>query len=359
MLFRGISPDILSPYTQNVTKDNEKLELNFTNTSKDKIIDELLLDFNLFQTGAYIEQSKIFTGDPAMYKNSDAFFKRMSMINSTKKVSVVDDKNSEGLKIDKIYNKTNNFKILYKETKDSKTNDKILEGFTIKSTELKKLVKKFNDTGKWDLNAALTKKQKTKLTKLLKDSGSTIDSLKLVPNIGYNPDYILSGKKYDGSFDSMIMEDIWALSPLANDDLASLDDSLKELEKPPIRINNDGSVTYYTIIDNNGKPERKPTTPSALRKEFTESFIADGITDETKLAAKVEAYLSPYQNMEEADAQSYATMGMYKEILLRASDWSDQHQAAYNKVMMGEELSPKEMFLFRFVLLFLQPIMLL
>ena len=60
------------------------------------------------------------------------------MINSTKKVSVVDDKNSEGLKIDKIYNKTNNFKILYKETKDSKTNDKILEGFTIKSNELKK-----------------------------------------------------------------------------------------------------------------------------------------------------------------------------------------------------------------------------
>ena len=46
---------------------------------------------------ANIEQSKLFVGDPAQFKNEGDFFKRMSMMNSTKEISLVDARTNEFL----------------------------------------------------------------------------------------------------------------------------------------------------------------------------------------------------------------------------------------------------------------------
>ena len=46
---------------------------------------------------ANIEQTKLFVGDPAQFKNIDEFFKRMSMMNSTKEISLVDARTNKAL----------------------------------------------------------------------------------------------------------------------------------------------------------------------------------------------------------------------------------------------------------------------
>jgi hypothetical protein len=56
-----------------------------------ELTDENLTLFLLNSIGFNIETSKILTGNPAYYKNVTDFFKRMSLYNSTKKVSRTDD----------------------------------------------------------------------------------------------------------------------------------------------------------------------------------------------------------------------------------------------------------------------------
>ena len=51
--------------------------------------------------------------------------------------------------------------------------------------------------------------------------------------------------------------------------------------------------------------------------------------------------------MDEADAQAYVTLPAYKEILLKAGDWSNKHEKAYTKLVQGKPLSTDEQFLFR------------
>ena len=299
MYFKGISPEMLKPY---ITFDPTKFDDAITHQKYMEAIDELLLDFNLFQTGAYIEQSKLFTGDPAMYKNSDDFFKRMSMMNSTKKVSVMDPV------MDSILNTKNGIQL--------EAEGKVLD-YNLSKEQLITLIE--NDY---------------KLSKLDKDSRNEINKLvskgtrvSLKPMLGFNPNYILSGDKYDGNYKSIIIEDVGAVSELAVDNVD--------------RITIDGSNLKY--LDSNGDE----TIPSKLRKTFAESFLNDGITNETRLMAKVNSYLKPYLGMDEADAQAYVTLPGYKEILLRAGDWTDKHEKAYQKMIMGKPISTKEVMLFR------------
>lgn len=55
--------------------------------SKYPTFDEAVLSFIYNHQAMYIEQTKLFVGDLALYKTSDDAFKRFSMVNSTKKIS--------------------------------------------------------------------------------------------------------------------------------------------------------------------------------------------------------------------------------------------------------------------------------
>ena len=187
-----------------------------THGSVEKVIE--LFTYNSIV--AYIEQTKLFTGDPAFYSSVGDNFKRNSMFNSTKKIS---------------------------------RNDK-----------------KFN---KW-----LTKHRP-------KQGGKKKNTLKgLISTIVYN----------------------------------------------------DHKITSDYVED--------------LRKVFTDSFAKDNeITkNNVDFAQKVNNYLGPYQKIDEADAFGIVTLQEYRHILERAAQWTDKHEALYQKVMTDDlTLTPSEIFYFQ------------
>lgn len=343
MYYQGISYDLLKPY---ITFDpynakysiieggEEVLNTDLLNPLYDEALNDLLLDFTLLQTGAHIEQSKLFTGDPAMYKNSDGFFKRMSMMNSTKMVSVNDPKINELLNIQNSIEVQNDGKVV---------------NFNFTKDELIKLI-----DNKYVLDKkVLSKKRLKELTTL---SGNTeLSQLDLVPMLGFNPDYIQSGEVFSDSFKSIILEEVVTQSELAVDQVTKTDFI-------------DGKFVYYKGDEDNGYTELDSNIDSVakdvdgniesyaqvsrLRKVFTEAFYKDMKNLDKKVPFdyiynKVNSYLRPYLEMEEADAQAYVTLAGYKEILLKAGEWTTGHESAYRKAIIGKELSVDEVFLFR------------
>lgn len=331
LYFKGLSAEILknSPHMVDINIGVNTSPFDKSLADKmDKVIDEILLDFNMFQTGAYIEQSKLITGDPAMYSNSDDFFKRMAMLNSTKKASVQD------ATLDKIMNENNHIKIMNGDTPVE---------YTLSKSDIRNLLttgkgkkRKFDNT--LDINR-LTKTTKDKIKALIGDT--KLSDLSLVPDIGFNPDYLLGDNSYNGYVDSIILEDIGAQSVLATDNVDRIDIRNNEI----VYLDKDGKVLSF---EGNGIVENGVIPPvSLLRRLFAQSFYNDGITNPALLDTKVKSYMNPYLGMDENDAQAYATLSAYKEILVRSSDWTDGHEIAYQKMIIGEELDPAEVFLFR------------
>jgi len=327
MVFTGIPSNLLGEYidkqsTQYFTDKDGNVDIDALNEAA---LTEMLYDFNMIQTGAYIEQSKLFVGDPAMYKNSDAFFKRMSMMNSTKKISVMDKV------VDEVLNETNGVVL--------KDENGTINFESLNITELQALI-----NNEYVLSKALDKTRRDALQALI-GADKNIDDITIQPLLGFNPDYILSGERYDGTFKSMILEEVLTMSYLAKDQVADIeikngvityldkDGNSLDASKDNIEKDAAGNITNYPQV-------------SKLRKAFSESFLEDGLSKD-KIQDKVASYLKPYLKMEEADAQAYTTMAGYKEILLKAGDWKPKHQAAYNKIIQGKELSDKELFLFR------------
>jgi predicted NAD-dependent protein-ADP-ribosyltransferase YbiA (DUF1768 family) len=91
------------------------------------------------QIAAYIEQSKIFVGDPLFYKSNVELFKRTSMFNGTKKVSAV------GHDIDNWLNE--NRKRYDGKAADGKINSIILEDNKVKSSNLEMIKQILSNAG--------------------------------------------------------------------------------------------------------------------------------------------------------------------------------------------------------------------
>ena len=111
-----------------------------------------------------------------------------------------------------------------------------------------------------------------------------------------------------------------------------------------VKINTSaGQITY----EGEGGVVIEASKVSPLVKAFAEDFVKnDNITDSIKLTNKVLAYVSPFRDFAESDAQAYTTLDGYKEILLRSSDWTDKHKKAYSKIQQGLELDADELMLF-------------
>jgi hypothetical protein len=313
MVYAGIEPQLLAKYVrEDATKvkvSDSEFELGLTN---------MLIHYEMLQTAAYIEINKMVVGDPAMFKSSDDFFKRMGMMNSTKKVSVQDET------IDSIVNNNNRLDILLPD--GSKVD------FVLTRDELKSLVKdQFSNTEvvkPLTLSNKVFGKDKKRLNQLKKLIGNTkLEDLQLSPRLGYDPMMILSDSNWDGTFTSITANDISAISRNADDEVDT------------IKVEN-GKINY---LDKEGKA----TQPSILTKGFTESFVKDGIIESVRLTNKVKKYTDPYKKMDENDAQAYVTLPMYKQILMRAGDWTPEHDKAYDKVIIGKDLTEEEMSLFR------------
>ena len=95
MYFKGISAEILKDYIDAGESTVEKWSKEEKKEKYEEALLKMMTMFQMLSEGSYIEQTKLFTGDPAMYKNTDDFFKRMSMVNSTKKGSIIDKRTDD------------------------------------------------------------------------------------------------------------------------------------------------------------------------------------------------------------------------------------------------------------------------
>ena len=187
----GFSGDVL---------ENNRLE------SIDKAIEKYIWN----STAAFIEQTKLFFGDPAYFGNTDNAFKRFSMFNSTKKISVGGVAFETGLNIH------------YPRTDKKVTNRNVISTIIYEDVEAESTYI-------------------PELTKIFKDS-------------------LLKRKNSDG------------------------------------------------------------------KKVFT----SDGKTLNGKGEIRLAALLSPYKNMTEADAQGFISIDEYRELMVRAGDWTTTGKKSKN-----------------------------
>ena len=120
----------------------------------------------------------------------------------------------------------------------------------------------------------------------------------------------------------------------------------------------DGKIINRNIINTVIFEDVKATIPKeyveVLENIFTNSLLQDQnskgkkvFTDDNKTLntigkIKLAGLISPYLNMEEADGQGYITLDEYRDLMVRAGDWLPSHEAVYNKAILGEELSHRE-----------------
>ena len=299
--FAGISSDIFRRYIGYGFSYNNQQQVDWA-------LESLLEDFEAIQFGAYVEIGKVFVGDPTMFKNQDDYFKRMAMYNSTKKVSIVDDT------FNNILNTQNTGKLFVEHN-----------GYKVKLNNIELTTD--------DVNKGLSY-IKTKYADKIKENieaysfldATAMNKVELELDMGY--------KKYNyewkNTFTSVIFDDIKSASSLA------FEDSVTNIRA------SGGIPTYY---DEEGNVV-EASKVSPLTKLFTESFINDGITDTIALSNKVMSYIKNYRGYDESDGQAYATLDGYKEILMRAGDWTDKHHNAYSKIMQGIDLTAEDMMLF-------------
>ena len=121
----------------------------------------------------------------------------------------------------------------------------------------------------------------------------------------------------------------------------------------------------YRIYDNaDGTPGVRPAytsatianieTPSAFFGERTEDgdvrFNEDNLKEVSKVTGlevtKLKNLFAPYLEINQTDAQAWITLDTYKERLNGVGQWTDAHEAAYNKMINGEQLPATEIALF-------------
>lgn len=303
-VYQGISADLLRDYMQGRPKTQSEAAV---------ALDELLLDFLVVQETAYIEQSKMFIGDPAFFKNEDAWFKRIKMFNSTKKASVT------GKHLDNQMNYHSGMDLVV----EDKDNNEISLDTILTEEEVTSLIENgYNLVKTLDSNRILEiQNELTQYSKGIKD-------VNLVPQMGFKG----MNKKWDSHMKTIIMNDVVAASELAIDTVTKME----------VDENNN---LIYLDADNN------VTQPSILRKAFAEGFVKDqldilGKVSSRILNVKTRAYMAPYLEIDEADAQGYVTLGEYKEILVRSDSWTMGHEKAFRKLIQGKKPTTDEMFLF-------------
>ena len=102
-----------------------------------------------------------------------------------------------------------------------------------------------------------------------------------------------------------------------------------------VKMEQDGKLRMVVVKD------IYSTLPAEIRKNFEDGLKANGMPK-----AQRDAVLAKYDEINEADAQSWMTLPSYREFLLRSGDWTNKHEKAYHKAIHGTALSANEIFLF-------------
>lgn len=267
----------------------------------------LIRDYTLNSIGMYVEQLKMFAGDPIIYGKLSSVFKRFKMHTSSRELSIT------GSKFDTKLNNNNFLYFLYRGERIRLSPENTLRYLTNSLSP----------------NERATRQDGSNLSKAAYTTEKPITwgSLEILSEAGFRVD----GKLTNGNMNIVTIADIKAHTVNALDNV----DNIKIIDNDLVYLDKDG---------NSLNPE---TEVSIYKKAFAESFYKNGIHNEQDLNDKVNAYLSPYKNINEADGASIVSMDEYKEILIRSGNkWTSRHQKAYTKMIKGEILDSKDLMLF-------------
>ena len=262
----------------------------------------------------YIEQSKIFYGDTAYYKNADDIFKRFKMFNATKKMSILPNLLLKGM------NNSNYLTIDGEQfnTKDNLELIKALDSVQYKVSALD--LTELNDT---------STDVKNKIQSILeKNKNPFVDF-----GLGFRADGM-----WRKNFDTIVISDHEyrdiILGTWASDTSLSVSDISVSLREGKGVFSIDGVEVSDKEADKIGY----------MVRDFVEGFIEDGMTNEIEITAKLQAYMDAYNSVKEADAEAYCTLPMYKTLLIASGkQWSTQLETVYKKALKGESLTATEL----------------
>ena len=100
-----------------------------------------------------------------------------------------------------------------------------------------------------------------------------------------------------------------------------------------------GKIRSITIED---LITTKPEFIKMLTSIFEDALKEEGLS-KTKRDAKIKAYIKPYTEINEADAQAYVTLDEYRRFLIRTGDWTLQQEKMYYKISRGLPYSKREL----------------
>ena len=269
----------------------------------------------------YIEQSKLFAGDPAFYKDQNDWFKRMKVTTGSGKDTIA----------------TPQF------------NEMLNQSQTLVVEELTTVKIDGVESKQWNPIINLQGESAVELINNMR-SGSIIDSASMLEfdpkkhrvrlGPGFRYDYAKNNISHGPTFEAMILDDAEIKAAFLGDQVWK---NFKQIDK--VVRTEDG--TYQFMIGDNAIPD------TAIG-EFTK-FLADDIynshpvnQDPKVLASKLVPFIKAYSEMEEADGESYSTIHMYRDMLIRNEGvWNDEQESAYVKMITGQKLTKRDKALFR------------
>lgn len=95
-----------------------------------------------------------------------------------------------------------------------------------------------------------------------------------------------------------------------------------QLKLPPKTASDNLNVAVFKDVSNR---------PSVYYDEYLNTLVAKGMDRK-----EAERILEPYTKMKEGDGQGWITFDMYRALSIMQSDWSDQQNELYNKIVRGE-----------------------
>lgn len=279
----------------------------------------------------YVEQTKLVTGDPVLYKSAADSFKRFKMFNATKKVSLLRNKiknvlNSD-MRVTYEYQGGSFDFIIAKEEEQRKKDFKIA---------------KVLDRAMYDLNSF--REEDMALIQRLNPQFYTdiINAKDKGAKAKFSPAWKADGD-WTNKFNTIVMDDVEFVSSAVGTWITR---TKKDADNKDVAVKlSDFNVKYdegteaisYFIGDEQLDPNSEI---GEMVLEFANKFVEDGIRNNQVLSAKLRAYVDPYMKINEGDAEAYCTPPFYKTLLLNSGkQWNEQLEKSYQKALRGEALS--------------------
>lgn len=115
----------------------------------------------------------------------------------------------------------------------------------------------------------------------------------------------------------------------------------------------DGTFTELVITDDADKVSLNDSSLYQL-KNIYKNFLEKRLNlKDNELENRLNILISPYTSMSEADGFSWINIYAYRELMMRAGDWTvsgkNSHEAVFNKIVNGEDITPDDLYRFTFL----------